>query len=36
VIFKNNIIDFYFVLATHHDLAQGLIENITEKKELVN
>ncbi|MCA6369306.1 MAG: hypothetical protein IM631_21645 [Cytophagales bacterium] len=36
VIFKINIIDFYFVLATHHDLAQGLIENITEKKELVN
>jgi hypothetical protein len=36
VIFKISILDFYFVLATHHDLAQGLIENITEKKELVN
>ncbi|MFN7793278.1 MAG: hypothetical protein ACK5NM_12085, partial [Cyclobacteriaceae bacterium] len=36
VIFKISILDFYFVLATHHDLAQGLIENITEKKQLVN
>ena len=36
VIFKINLIDFYFVMAIHHDLAQGLIENITENKELVN
>ncbi len=36
VIFKINLIDFYFVLASHHDLAQGLIENITVRKELVN
>jgi ATP:ADP antiporter, AAA family len=36
VIFKINLIDFYFVMASHHDLAQGLIENITKKKELVN
>ncbi len=36
VIFKINLIDFYFVMASHHDLAQGLIHNITEKKELVN
>jgi len=36
VIFKINLIDFYFVMAIHHDLAQGLIENITESKELVN
>ncbi len=36
VVFKISLVDFYFVLATHHDLAQGLIENITEKNELVN
>jgi len=32
VIFKIELIDFYFVLASHHDLAQGLIYNVTEKK----
>jgi HEAT repeat protein len=32
VIFKINLIDFYFVLANHHELAQGLIHNITEKQ----
>jgi ATP:ADP antiporter, AAA family len=31
VIFKINLVDFYFVLASHHELAQGLIHNITEK-----
>ena len=31
VIFKINLVDFYFVLANHHELAQGLIHNITEK-----
>ncbi|MCX8491967.1 MAG: HEAT repeat domain-containing protein, partial [Cyclobacteriaceae bacterium] len=36
VIFKISITDFYFVLASHHDLAQGLIENITVRKELVS
>lgn len=37
VILKINLIDFYFVLANHHELAQGLIHNITEKatKQLV-
>ena len=35
VIFKINLIDFYFVMASHYDLALGLIENVTEKKELV-
>ncbi|MBK5279178.1 MAG: HEAT repeat domain-containing protein [Bacteroidia bacterium] len=29
VIFKINLIDFYFVLANHHDLVQGLIKNVT-------
>jgi len=32
VLFKIELIDFYFVLASHHDLAQGLIHNVTEKK----
>jgi CRP-like cAMP-binding protein len=32
VIFKINLTDFYFVLANHHELAQGLIHNITEKE----
>ncbi|HEY0655774.1 MAG TPA: hypothetical protein VGD65_21715 [Chryseosolibacter sp.] len=32
VIFKINLIDFYFVMANHHDLVQGLIKNITEHK----
>jgi hypothetical protein len=32
VIFKISLIDFYFVLANHHELAQGLIHNITEKE----
>lgn len=32
VIFKIELVDFYFVLASHHDLAQGLIYNVTEKK----
>jgi hypothetical protein len=36
VIFKINLIDFYFVMASHHDLAQGLIYNVTEKKEIPN
>jgi ATP:ADP antiporter, AAA family len=36
VIFKINLIDFYFVMASHHDLAQGLIQNITNKKELIS
>lgn len=32
VIFRINLVDFYFVLANHHELAQGLIHNITEKQ----
>lgn len=32
VIFKINLSDFYFVLANHHELAQGLIQNITGKR----
>ena len=30
VVFKINLMDFYFVLANHHELVQGLIRNITE------
>ncbi len=32
VFFKIELTDFYFVLASHHDLAQGLIYNATKKK----
>jgi hypothetical protein len=30
VVFKINLMDFYFVLANHHELVQGLIKNMTE------
>jgi ATP:ADP antiporter, AAA family len=29
VVFKINLMDFYFVLANHHELVQGLIKNTT-------
>ncbi len=32
VIFKITLTDFYFVMASHYDLAQGLIHNVTEKQ----
>ncbi len=32
VVFQINLPDFYFVLANHYDLVQGLIKNITSKK----
>jgi ATP:ADP antiporter, AAA family len=32
VVFKIEIMDFYFVMANHHELVQGLIKNITEQK----
>jgi hypothetical protein len=35
IVFKINLIDFYFVLANYHELAQGLIHNITGEKEAV-
>jgi AAA family ATP:ADP antiporter len=35
IIFKISLHDFYFVLAKHHDLVQGIIRNITGKKEIV-
>jgi AAA family ATP:ADP antiporter len=31
VVFKITLHDFYFVMANHHELAQGLIKNITGK-----
>lgn len=31
VVFKISLHDFYFVMANHHELAQGLIKNITGK-----
>jgi ATP:ADP antiporter, AAA family len=36
VIFKIALADFYFVMASHYDLAQGLIHNVTEKHIEVN
>ena len=30
VVFRINMIDFYFVMARHHDLLQGIIRNVTE------
>lgn len=33
VLFKINLLDFYFVMANHHELVQGLIKNITQQKE---
>jgi hypothetical protein len=35
VVFRINLPDFYFVLANHYELVQGLIKNITEKKAVV-
>jgi ATP/ADP translocase len=29
IVFKINLMDFYFVMANHHELVQGLIKNIT-------
>lgn len=31
VVFRINLMDFYFVLANHHELVQGLIKNTTEQ-----
>ncbi len=30
VVFKINLMDYYFVIANHHELVQGLIRNVTE------
>ncbi|RAV99184.1 HEAT repeat domain-containing protein [Pseudochryseolinea flava] len=35
VVFKINLMDFYFVMANHHELVQGLIKNITDRPEVV-
>jgi len=31
VVFAINLMDFYFVLANHHELVQGLIKNVTQR-----
>lgn len=31
VVFKINLMDFYFVMGNHHELVQGLLKNITEE-----
>ncbi|SHG69046.1 ATP/ADP translocase [Chryseolinea serpens] len=33
VVFRINLMDFYYVMANHHELAQSLIKNITEETE---
>jgi hypothetical protein len=35
VVFQINVMDFYFVMANHHELVQGLIKNITSNKNSV-
>jgi hypothetical protein len=32
ILFKIDLLDFYFVMANHHELVQGLIKNMTETK----
>lgn len=36
VVFRINMIDFYFVMARHHDLLQGIIRNVTEPTQTQN
>jgi hypothetical protein len=32
IVFKINLADFYFVMANHHELVEGLIKNITQQE----
>lgn len=32
VVFKINLMDFYFVMANHHELVEGIIKNITQQQ----
>ncbi|MDL5050938.1 hypothetical protein QQ054_33605 [Oscillatoria amoena NRMC-F 0135] len=32
VVFRINLVDFYFVIANHHELVEQLIKNVTEQK----
>jgi AAA family ATP:ADP antiporter len=34
VIFRINLADFYFVMAKHHELVQGLVRNVTKDKKV--
>lgn len=36
ILFKINLLDFYFVMANHHELVQGLIKNISMQRETTN
>ncbi len=36
VIFRINLTDFYFVMAKHHELVQGLVRNVTSKEQVSN
>jgi ATP:ADP antiporter, AAA family len=33
VVFRINLMDFFFVIANHHELVEGIIKNVTEKPE---
>jgi hypothetical protein len=35
IVFKITLADFYFVMANHHELVEGLIKNVTVKPQLV-
>ncbi len=35
VVFRINLPDFYFVMAKHHELVQGLVRNVTKKESTV-
>ncbi|MCK6618359.1 MAG: MFS transporter [Cyclobacteriaceae bacterium] len=34
VVFRINLVDFYFVIANHHELVEQLIKNVTEQKNI--
>lgn len=36
IVFKINLADFYFVMANHHELVEGLIKNITSNEAKAN
>jgi AAA family ATP:ADP antiporter len=36
IVFKIHLMDFYFIMANHHELVQGLIKNITEQSQTIS
>lgn len=35
IVFKISLTDFYFVMANHHELVQGIVRNVTQPKQLI-